>query len=114
MKPPRRKNAVRVNAMAVAEMIKGIQDGCHTLYELSDMSGLSIQTVRHYCNVLHKARVIHVCDWREDAKGGKTLRVFSMGYGDDAKKPKPMSSRDACARYRARKKHERLLQRMAG
>lgn len=100
--------------MAVAEMIKGIQDACHTLYELADMSGLSIQTTRHYCNTLHKAQVIHICDWREDAKGGKTLRVFAMGYGDDAKKPKPMSCKEACARYRARKKHEKLLQRMAG
>lgn len=114
MNAPKRKNAVRVNAMAIAELIKGIQDECHTLYELSEMSGLSYITTLKYCNVFHKAKIIHICDWAPDIKGGHTLRVYAMGAGKDAKKPSPISSKEACARYRARKKQQKLLQRMAG
>jgi hypothetical protein len=42
----RPKPSTRVNALAVAHMLRGIQDGCHTLYELTDMCGLQYQTPR--------------------------------------------------------------------
>lgn len=111
---PRRKNAVRVNAMAIAELLLGIQHACHTLYELAEMSGLSYHTVMKYCNVMHKRHVIHICDWEADNRGGRTLRVYAMGAAPDVPKPAPMTSKEACARYRARKKQEQLIKRMAG
>lgn len=110
----RRRVTTRVNALAVSHMLRGIQDGCHTLYDLADMSGLQYQTVLHYCKVLHKQKVIHICDWNEDIRGGRTLRVYAMGADKDMPKPKPQSGKEICARYRAKKKQLELLQRMAG
>lgn len=114
MTTSRRKPATRVNALAVAHMLRGIQAACYTLYELADMCGLRYQTVLTYCNTLHKQKVIHICDWSEDVRGARTLRVYAMGAKDDAAKPARMTSKEICARYRAKKKQIQLLQRMSG
>ena len=110
----RRKPATRVNALAAAHLLRGIQDGCHTLYELTEMCGLQYQTVLKYCNALHKLKVIHICDWSEDAKGGRTLRVYAMGAAPDVPKPKRLTCKEICARYRAKRKQLQMIQRMAG
>ena len=104
----------RFNAVAMAELLVGLQDACHTQLELADMCGLSIQTVRHYLKLLHKRKVIHVCDWSEDAKGSRTLKVFALGAGRDMPKPKPLTTAEVCARYRRRKAQEKILHMMAG
>lgn len=108
-----RRNAIRVNAIAIAELMLGLQDGCHTMQELSDMCGLSIQTVRNYCKQLHKRSLVHIVDWREDKHGGRTLRVYELGEGIDVKRPAPRSRAEACAKWRAKQKAAKMLQRMA-
>ncbi len=108
-----RRTNVRVNAIAIAELMVGLQDGCHTMLELADMSGLAIQTVRNYCNQLHKRGAVFISDWREDAKGGRTLKVYELGQGKDMPKPKRRSKAEACAKWRAKKKQTKLLAMMA-
>ena len=106
------KRSVRVNAIAIAELMIGLQDACHTMWELSAMSGLAINTVRNYCNTLHRRGIVHVADWREDIKGGRTLKVFALGYGKDMPKPKPQTRAENCKRYREKRRQVRLLQMM--
>ena len=116
MKPAikaRPKRIVRINAISIAELMVGLQDGCHTMLELAEMSGLAIQTVRRYCQQLHKRGVIHICDWREDKNGGRTLKVFELGPGKDKPKPPRRSVSEVCARWRAKKNHAKMIQRMA-
>ena len=108
-----KKRIVRINAISIAELMVGLQDGCHTLMELAEMSGLAIQTVRRYCRQLHKRKVIHVCDWREDKNGGRTLKVFDLRPGKDMPKPPRKTPAEICARYRAKKNHAKMIQRMA-
>ncbi len=107
------KRSVRVNAIAIAELMIGLQDACHTMWELSAMSGLAINTVRNYCNTLHRRGIVHVSDWREDTKGGRTLKVFALGYGKDMPKPKPQTRAENCKRYREKRRQVKLLQMMA-
>ena len=108
-----RRSSVRVNAIAIAELMVGLQDGCHTMLELADLSGLSIQTVRNYCNQLHKRGAVFVADWREDAKGGRTLKVYELGQGKDMPKPKPQPKTEACKRWRDKQRAAKMLQMMA-
>lgn len=110
----KRKNAVRVNALAVAQMISAMCDAPQTAYELRDTSGLSIQTVRHYLKALYKAKAIHIADWTEDGRGNRTTRAFMIGNDIDAKKPQRVSAKDACAKYRAKMKQIKLMQQMTG
>jgi len=102
-----------VNAIAIAELMVGLQDGCHTMLELADLSGLSIQTVRNYCKQLHKRGAIFIADWSEDAHGGRTLKVYELGQGIDMPKPKPKPKAEACAKWRAKQRAAKLLQMMA-
>ena len=108
-----RRSSVRVNAIAIAELMIGLQDACHTMWELADMSGLAIGTVRNYCNTLHRRGIVHIADWREDAKGGRTLKVFALGSGKDMPKPKPQPKTEGCRRWRAKQKAAKMLQLMA-
>lgn len=108
-----RRSSVRVNAIAIAELMVGLQDGCHTMLELADLSGLSIQTVRNYCNQLHKRGAVFVADWREDAKGGRTLKVYELGQGKDMPKPPRQPRAESCKRWRAKQRAAKMLQRMA-
>jgi len=104
---------VRVNAIAISELLIGLQDGCHSMLELAEMTGLAIQTVRLYCNTMHRKGIVHIADWTEDAKGGRTLKVFALGSGTDMPKPKRLTNTQVCARYRSKQKHLTMVQRMA-
>lgn len=102
------KKVIRVNAIAIAEMLKAAQEGIYTSWELVDISGLSINTVRGYMNVLHKAGVVHVCDWEEDSRGIRTRKVYKLGKGKDAIKPK-LSEQEVNRRYREKIKAMKLM-----
>lgn len=102
----------RINAIAIAELMIGLQDACHTTWELCDMSGLSIQTVRHYCNTLHRKGIVHITDWREAGNGGRTLKVFALGSGTDMARPRPLTKTESCRRYRSKQRQQKLLQMM--
>lgn len=114
MKAPRRKNAIRVNAMAVSTMVSALYEGAYTADDLSCMSGLSLQTVRHYLKALYKAKAIYIADWTEDKRGVRSVRAFAIGNSPDAKKPRPITSKEACAKYRAKMKQIKLMQQMTG
>ena len=114
LKAARRKNAVRVNAIAVAQIIAALNTSAYTAYDLEEISGLSIQTVRHYLKALYKAKAIHIADWTEDGRGNRTTRAFMIGDFPDAKKPQPITAKEACAKYRAKMKQLKLVQQMTG
>jgi len=114
LKTPRKKNAIRVNALVVSKMISAMCSGPHSAYELRDISGLGIQTVRNYLKALHKAKAIHIADWTEDGRGNRTTRSFMIGNDDDAKKPQRITAKEACAKYRAKMKQIKLMQQMTG
>lgn len=102
------KKVIRVNAIAIAEMLKAAQEGIYTSYELVEITGLNLNTVRGYMNVFHKAGIIHICDWEEDARGNRTRKVYKLGAGKDVKKPK-LSQSEVNRRYREKIKAMKLM-----
>jgi hypothetical protein len=60
-------------------------------------------------NLLHTKKIIHICDWSEDARGSRILKIYKLGTGVDMPKPKPAGAKAACARYRAKKKQLKLV-----
>lgn len=113
-KAPRRKNIIRVNAMAIANLIKALDEGCYCYEELTELCGFSIQTARHYVKALYKVGMVHIADWTEDKRGVRTVKVWALGEGVDAKKPQPIPAKVACAKYRAKMKQIKLMQQMTG
>lgn len=103
----------RLNAISLGNLLIGLQDGCHSMIELSEMSGLAIQSVRHYCNTFHRMGICHIADWNEDKRGGRTLKVFMLGSGTDMPKPKPKPKKEHCKQYRLKMKQKKLLHTVA-
>jgi transcription initiation factor IIE alpha subunit len=108
LKDKLKKKIVRVNAIAIAEMLKAAQEGVCTSYELKEISGLNLNTVRGYMNVFHKAGVVHICDWEEDPRGNRTRKVYKLGKGKDMPKPKQSMS-EINRRYREKMKQIKLM-----
>lgn len=85
-----------------------------TVSELSEESGLSIPTVRKYLKELHKYNVIHISRYVKDKRGNMTVKSWALGDKPDAKKPRRVTPKQACAKYRAKMKHIKLMQQMTG
>ncbi len=102
-----------MSAVSLARLIKALMEGVYSCHELSDETGLSYHTVLHYCKEMYLAKVLHICAW-EECRGGKPqIKIYKFGSGRDAKRP-TVSDAESSRRYYAKKKQEKLLQRMAG
>jgi transcription initiation factor IIE alpha subunit len=110
---PKRKNFIRVNAMAIGKMLGMLMQEA-SANEISEESGLSVQTVRRYLKELYKNNVIHIADYAEDNRGVRTVKVWAFGDNPDAKKPQRITSKEACAKYRAKMKQIKMMQQMTG
>lgn len=100
--------------MAVGTMIAALCEAPYSAQELAELSGLTIQTVRHYLNTLKKVGAVHIAEWHEDPHGARSIRAYMVGNNPDAKKPQPISSKVASAKYRAKMKQIKLMQQMTG
>jgi hypothetical protein len=95
----------RINALSVAKMIKALLDGPTSIYELTDVSGLHIHTIRIYMNTLMKEKCVHISGWEKDARNCDNVRIFSLGYGKNAprsRKPKAQVAKEVRDRKKAR------------
>lgn len=110
---PKRKNFVRLNAISFAKMLSMLMQEA-TVDELSEESGLAVNTVRRYLKELYKNNIIHIADYTEDNRGIRTVKVWAFGDNPDAEKPQKITSKEACAKYRAKMKQIKLMQQMTG
>lgn len=71
----------RINALSVAKMLKALLEGPTSIYELTDVSGLHIHTIRAYMNAMVKEKCAYVSGWEKDSRNCDNIRIFSLGYG---------------------------------
>lgn len=110
---PKRKNFVRLNAISFAKMLSMLMQEA-TVNELSEESGLAVNTVRRYLKELYKNNIIHIADYTEDNRGIRTVKVWAFGDSPDAKKPPKVTTEEANRNYRAKMKQIKLMQQMTG
>lgn len=113
-RPDRRgKRQVKINCLSFSKLMRALMDGDMTLQELADETGLHYVSVLRYCRALRAEGVLYVADWRPDARGNLSLKVYKVGTRPDA--PKPVKSKAEIARqYRARKAMREMIQLTAG
>ena len=100
---------MKVNAMAFAKLLKYMQDGTLTCYELAQATGLHLLTVYDYTKALHKEGVVYICDW--DGEGRNQSKIYRLGEGKDVRRPhKPRTQ--VYADYKERVKARRLQERI--
>lgn len=59
----------------------------HTARELSDVTGMTQQTIARYLNHMHHEKLIHICDYGANDLGVKHhgIKVWKWGPGEDAR-----------------------------
>lgn len=93
----------KINAMTQARLIEAMLDGTLTCQELAEHTGLHYVTVLQYTRELHRAGAAHICQWDADSRGRHLIRVYKIGRGRDARRPR-MTSAERQARTRQAKK----------
>ncbi len=115
MIPPNHKGqrVTRINALAFANLIKCLNEGLYSCYELADVTGLHYATVLEYTRAMYRAGAIHITGWDLDARGRVALKVYKMGAGKDAKKHTiPATERSKA--YRKKIKQLDAIRRLSG
>lgn len=110
---PTGRRVFKMNAVVNAKLMKLLMEGIYSCKELSSETGLAYHTVLNYCKEMYLAKVIHIGSWEECKLGRQQVKIYKFGTGKDAKR-KTVSDAEASRRYYAKKKQEKLLQRMAG
>ena len=92
-------------------------------YALADWMGVGRKTIttRDYLPALHAAGLIHIVRWMRapeltDEYGmtrGPAVRIYAIGSGPDARRPKPFSAAENAQRQRARNPERFVRQRIA-
>ena len=105
------KAPTKINALA--SMIKELHEGATTV-ELENVSGLHVHTIWRWIRVLRAQKIVYVQGWERDARGCNIVRVYKLGDGRDAKRPKPMTSSQKNIAYRRRKKLRQIQAALTG
>jgi hypothetical protein len=95
--PSAKKN--RVTGRYLARLVARMIPGNKTIRELADAVGLSYETVRQMCNLLHEEDAAHIAMWRDDPMGRQVLACFKLGEGVDAKPRSALETRERWERY---------------
>ena len=82
------RNAVNTTALAVAILIEALLSRPHTAEELAEKTGWRRLTVYAYLRSLHAKKAVHIAYWLPDSMGRDKTKVWTMGYGIDAKRRK--------------------------
>lgn len=102
------KRIVKIGAVTYAQLIKHMLEGELSCQELADITGLHYITVLQYTRELYRAGAAHVVRYDPDARGRRSVRVYKIGVGKDAKRtPLPPAQRQKVSRQR--KNNARLL-----
>lgn len=72
--------------IAIAKMMSALLDGKQTVYELREVSGLNLTTIRRYVLTMRKERAVYISDWDFDRTGAVRTPMYSLGRGVDAKR----------------------------
>ena len=94
---------MKINAYSQAQLVSNLLDGDLTCAELAEVTGLHYVTVLEYCRELYRARAVHIVRWEADARGYSTVKVYKLGRGKDAPRPK-LTPAQRQARHRERVK----------
>lgn len=87
---------------SLAKLLIDLDSGVCSTNQLADRNNLSYEAVREFINDLREVKFVHVADWRTDSMGRRSIKLWKLGYGEDAPKPPPVPGTVRSARYKAR------------
>jgi hypothetical protein len=95
------------NTTAYAAVVESLVRGGGTVPELSEISGLALNTTRKFIRALRSRELVRVILWKRDAWGRHTIAVWGWGSAVyDAKRPPRMTPTERSARCRMKKREK--------
>jgi FaeA-like protein len=111
-----KKKCVRPEMLAFIEAIRTINGARATTREISEASGMSMHQAQSFIRALRKGRAVHIAAW--EYAGYTRAAVYTLGRGENARRPDRTDKREIEARYyekrRAREIQQRMLSAIAG
>lgn len=90
-------------ATGFGELCLALNEGEYTKSQLVEKTGLSMNTVIKWLNVLKRRNLIYIADWTKPARGCPGA-MYAWGYMEvDKPRPKPKNSSEYSSNYRNRK-----------
>lgn len=105
---PKTRKVIKVNAIAFAEMVNCLIPGDMPCAEIAEATGLHYLTVLHYTRAMHARGAVHIAAYEPDSRGRYVTRVYKLGPGRDAKRPK-LTDAERRRRYLARQRQAKAL-----
>lgn len=107
------KRQLKMNAVSFGILVELMLDGVYTCRQLADETGLAYVTVLHYTRELHRKGACYIDHWEVDGRGAYMQRVFKIGRGKDAVRPK-RTVKEINQSYREKRKLKAMVQATAG
>jgi hypothetical protein len=104
---------IKMGAISYALMLKHMMEGVYTCQELAEFTGLHLITVYQYTREICAAGAAHICHYEPDARGRHNIKVYKLGAGKNAKKPK-MTVNERMAKHREKVYQQKVMHVMAG
>ena len=85
-------------------LLAHLNEGAVSAQDLTDLTGLHIETTREFLKEMHKRKLVHIAQWDVRLNRRIKLPMYKLGEGIDRPKPARLPAIEVTRRYRARQK----------
>jgi len=85
-------------------MLAHLTEGAVSAQDLSDLTGLHIETTREFLKEMHKRKLVHIAQWDVRLNRRIKLPMYKLGEGIDRPKPARLPAIEVTRRYREKQK----------
>ena len=85
-------------------MLAHLTEGAVSAQDLTDLTGLHIETTREFLKEMHKRKLVHIAQWDSRFNQRIKLPMYKLGEGIDRPRPPKLSSAEVARRHRERQK----------
>jgi hypothetical protein len=103
-KQEREIGEVSLKIQTYVDLLAHLTEGAVSAQDLSDLTGLHVETTRVFVKEMHKRGLVHIAQWDTRLNRRIKLPMYKLGEGGDKPRPKPIPSAEVAKRYKERQK----------
>ena len=103
-KQEREIGKVSLKIQTYVDLLAHLTEGAVSAQDLSDLTGLHVETTRAFVKEMHKRGLVHIAQWDTRLNRRIKLPMYKLGEGIDKPRPKPIPSAEVAKRYKERQK----------
>ena len=95
---------VSLKIQTYVDLLAHLTEGAVSAQDLSDLTGLHVETTRAFVKEMHKRGLVHIAQWDTRLNRRIKLPMYKLGEGIDKPRPKPIPAAEVSKRYKERQK----------